>query len=92
MKLRSLLVPVLGIASLLPATAMAQPYHRTYYASHRRHVRHRRLRTVRRVAVGAAGGAAIGAVVGGGPGAAIGAVAGAGAGAIYDSHERHEGH
>lgn len=48
-------------------------------------------RTIARIGVGAAGGAAVGAVVGGGPGAAIGAVAGAGAGAIYDKHERNKG-
>lgn len=60
----------------------------------RRYVRHRRhqmRRTVKRVGIGAAGGAAIGALAGGGKGAAIGALAGAGAGAIYDAHKRHEG-
>jgi len=48
-------------------------------------------RTIRRVGIGAAGGAAIGAIAGGGPGAAIGAIAGAGAGVVYDAHERHHG-
>lgn len=57
---------------------------RRHYAAHRRHVR-----TARRVGVGAAGGAAIGALAGGGKGAAIGAAAGAGA--LYDQHKRAEG-
>jgi hypothetical protein len=93
MKLRSLLlVPMLGVATLLPTTAIAQPYQRTYYSSHRRHVRHPHRDTARRVGVTAAGGAAIGALAGGGIGAGIGAIAGAGAGYLYDRHEKHHGH
>jgi len=66
--------------------------HRTYYSSRARYLRHRRhVRTAKRVGIGAAGGAAIGALAGGGKGAAIGGIAGAGAGALYDAHKRHEG-
>ena len=61
-------------------------HHNRHQAAHRRHVR-----TAKRVGIGAAGGAAIGAIAGGGTGAAIGAVAGAGAGALYDAHKRSEG-
>jgi len=61
----------------------------------RRHVvvrrRHPVRKTIKRVGIGAAGGAAAGALIGGGPGAAIGAVAGGGAGAIYDHHEKRIG-
>ena len=49
------------------------------------------MKTVKRVGIGAAGGAAIGALAGGGKGAGIGAIAGAGAGALYDAHEKHRG-
>jgi hypothetical protein len=49
------------------------------------------MKTAKRVGIGAAGGAAIGALAGGGKGAGIGALAGAGAGALYDSHEKHRG-
>jgi outer membrane lipoprotein SlyB len=86
-------IVLLSLAGLIPAasadTTYTNPhhrYHRTVYRGHH-HIR----RTVRRVAVGAAGGAAIGAVAGGGPGAAIGAVAGGTAGAIYDHHEKTKG-
>jgi hypothetical protein len=48
--------------------------------------------TVKRVGLGAAGGAAIGALAGGGKGAGIGAIAGAGAGALYDAHQKNKGH
>jgi hypothetical protein len=69
-----------------PVPAMVR--HRTY-AQEVRHRRH--MRTAKRVGVGAAGGAAIGAIAGGGKGAGIGALAGAGAGALYDRHKRHHG-
>ncbi|HEV3202373.1 MAG TPA: YMGG-like glycine zipper-containing protein [Bryobacteraceae bacterium] len=49
------------------------------------------MRTAKRVGIGAAGGAAIGALAGGGKGAGIGAIAGAGAGALYDRHQRKHG-
>src|SRR5271165_2282850 len=84
---------LLSMASFIPAasaqtysTPPQHRYHRTVYRGHH-HIR----RTVRRVGVGAAGGAAIGAVAGGGPGAAFGAVAGGTAGALYDHHEKTEG-
>ena len=54
------------------------------------HKRH--MKTAKRVGVGAAGGAAIGALAGGGKGAGIGAIAGAGAGALYDKHQKHKEH
>jgi outer membrane lipoprotein SlyB len=93
MILRKLLVPLLAVVSLAPAPAIAQTYRHHYNksAAHRRYVRHRRHRTIRRVGIGAAGGAAIGALAGGGKGAGIGAIAGAGAGALYDQHKRHQG-
>ena len=56
-----------------------------------RRERHPVRKTIKRVGIGAAGGAAAGALIGGGPGAAIGAVAGGGAGAIYDHHEKSVG-
>jgi hypothetical protein len=94
MKLRYLLVPVLGIMSMLPATGMAQTYsQQTYYhSSHRRHARHPHRDTALRTGIGAAGGAAIGALAGGGKGAGIGAIAGAGAGFLYDRHRKNQGH
>jgi outer membrane lipoprotein SlyB len=87
----SIATALLSIATFIPAASAdqayyAQPHHRTVYRGHH-HIR----KTVKRVAVGAAGGAAIGAVAGGGPGAAIGAVAGGTAGAIYDHHEKKQG-
>ena len=64
----------------------------TRHRTRRQAIRHRRhVQTAKRVGVGAAGGAAIGALAGGGNGAAIGAGAGAGAGALYDQHEKHKG-
>ena len=102
---RSFAIPFLAIASFLPVTTIAaqgiQPavYHPSTHNAvaidvvyRRYHRRHRVRRTIKRVGIGAAGGAAIGAVAGGGPGAAIGAIAGGGAGAIYDQHERNKGH
>jgi outer membrane lipoprotein SlyB len=89
----SIATALLSIASFAPAASadttyynQRPRYHRTVYRGHH-HIR----RTVRRVAIGAAGGAAIGAIAGGGPGAAIGAIAGGGAGAIYDHHEKTKG-
>jgi len=78
-----------------PAGAMVQHVthrhyvHRTANRSAARHKRH--MRTAKRVGVGAAGGAAIGALAGGGKGAGIGAAAGGGAGVLYDAHKRHQG-
>ena len=57
-----------------------------YRYSHRRR-RHRHHKAAKRIGLGAAGGAAIGAVAGGGKGALIGGAAGAGAGALYNKHE-----
>ena len=79
-------------AGLLLGTAapsFAVTHHRTYrqYIRHKRHVN-----TAKRVGIGAAGGAAIGALAGGGKGAGIGAIAGAGAGALYDAHQKNHGH
>jgi outer membrane lipoprotein SlyB len=89
----SIATALLSIASFVPAASADTTYynqhpryHRTVYRG-RHHIR----KTVRRVAIGAAGGAAIGAIAGGGPGAAIGAIAGGGAGAIYDHHEKTKG-
>jgi uncharacterized protein YcfJ len=64
----------------------------THYRTHHQYVQHRRhMKTAKRVGVGAAGGAAIGALAGGGKGAGIGALAGAGAGLLYDRHRKHHG-
>lgn len=81
---------LLAMTALAPAVSADTYYahrHRTVYRG-RHHIR----RTVKRVGVGAAGGAAIGALAGGGTGAAVGAVAGGAAGAIYDHHEKEHGH
>lgn len=73
------------------APSVAAVHH--HYRSRRRRIRHKRhVNTARRIGIGAAGGAAIGALAGGGKGAGIGAVAGAGAGALYDAHQKHRGH
>jgi outer membrane lipoprotein SlyB len=89
----TLATALLSIASFIPAASADQTYyapnHRYHHTVYRGH--HHIRRTVRRVAVGAAGGAVIGALAGGGPGAAIGAVAGGTAGAIYDHHEKTKG-
>ena len=88
----SIATALISIASLIPGAASAATYsenhrpHRTVYRG-RHHIR----KTVKRVGVGAAGGAAVGALAGGGTGAAIGAVAGGGAGAVYDHHEKSKG-
>ena len=90
---KSLATVVLALGSLIPASA-APAYHE--YHHHYRHTvyrgHHHIRKTVKRVGIGAAGGAAIGALAGGGTGAAIGALAGGGAGAIYDHHEKAHGH
>ena len=90
---KSLAVGLLSLMSFIPAASAQtyyhryhRTYHRTVYSGHH-HIR----KTVKRVGIGAAGGAAIGALAGGGTGAAIGAVAGGGAGAIYDHHEKTKG-
>ena len=108
--LRSLVIPVLTIASFIPLASAGDglvpvspaiyhpgPDHQTvienasdsysrgtYYRQHRRHRHHK---AAKRIGLGAAGGAAIGAVAGGGKGALIGGAAGAGAGALYNKHE-----
>ena len=66
--------------------ARARARARARYIRHKRHVN-----TAKRVGIGAAGGAAIGALAGGGKGAAIGGIAGAGAGVLYDSHQKNRG-
>ena len=72
----------------------AQPaYAVTRYRTHSQYVRHKRhVKTAKRVGIGAAGGAAIGALAGGGKGAAIGGIAGAGAGLLYDQYQKHHHH
>jgi hypothetical protein len=65
----------------------------TYYRTRHDYVQHKRhVKTAKRVGIGAAGGAAIGALAGGGKGAAIGGLAGAGAGLLYDRYKKHHGH
>jgi len=83
--LTAVLCSGLFFGSTAPSLALTHHY-RTY----RQYVKHkRRMKTIKRVAIGTAGGAAIGALAGGGKGGAIGAIAGAGAGALYDAHEKH---
>ena len=72
--------------------AMNQNQTRPHYVQHSASTKHKRhMKTAKRVGVGAAGGAAIGALAGGGKGAAVGAAAGAGAGALYDRHKKRKG-
>src|SRR5215510_16416964 len=74
------------------AGAVIYPQTRHHYVQRSASSRHKRhMKTAKRVGVGAAGGAAIGALAGGGKGAGIGAIAGAGAGALYDAHKKHKG-
>jgi outer membrane lipoprotein SlyB len=73
-----------------PGMAITHRYHRRVSARYVRHRRH--MKTAKRIGIGAAGGAAVGALAGGGKGAGIGALVGAGAGALYDRHEKHHGH
>ena len=91
--MRSCCVAVLALASLAPVasadTTYYAPHHQVIYRHHRE--RHPVRKTIKRVGIGAAGGAAIGALAGGGKGAAIGALAGGAAGAIYDHHEKRRG-
>src|ERR1700730_6081362 len=83
---------LLGSASPSFAATYVHRRTRSSYAARNRYIRHkRRVNTAKRVGIGAAGGAAIGALAGGGKGAAIGGIAGAGAGALYDSHEKNRG-
>jgi hypothetical protein len=94
---KQLLGAVLSAALLMgaaePAGAVIQQPTRHHYVKRSTSSRHKRhMKTVKRVGVGAAGGAAIGALAGGGKGAGIGAIAGAGAGALYDRHQKHKGH
>ncbi len=67
----------------------ATPRQRAQDAQRARH--RRRMKTAKRVGIGAAGGAAVGALAGHGKGAAVGAAAGAGAGALYDRNKRKKG-
>ena len=69
------------------AAPVALAHETSSYHYYKRRAHHK---TMKRVAVGAAGGAVVGALVGHGKGAGIGAVAGAGAGYLYDRHKRHE--
>jgi hypothetical protein len=81
----------LGAAGQADAAVIHQRA-RHHYVQRSSSVKHKRhMKTVKRVGVGAAGGAAIGALAGGGKGAGIGALAGAGAGALYDRHQKHKG-
>jgi uncharacterized protein YcfJ len=89
------LIPAIAGGSYTPVTSavyhpgldhQSAPVMRVDYRR-RVHRRHRRRRAARRIRLGAAGGAAIGAVAGGGKGALIGGAAGAGAGALYNKHE-----
>jgi uncharacterized protein YcfJ len=75
----------LALGTMVPANAMTY-VQRQHYIQHRRH-----MKTLKRVGVGAAGGAAIGAIAGGGKGAGIGALVGGGAGYLFDRHKKHEG-
>jgi len=87
----------LGASGQAGATTNYQPVRHHYVqrsasVRHQRYLRHKRhMDTIRRVGLGAAGGAAIGALAGGGKGAGIGAIAGAGAGALYDAHRKDQG-
>ena len=79
------LIATLAVGSSLLGTGYAAE-HRVTPAQHRAHKK-----TAKRVGVGAAGGAAIGALAGGGKGAAIGALAGGGGGYLYDKHKKKQG-
>lgn len=92
---KKLLSMVLSAGMLFTATesAFAVTHYRNYQARRAHYLRHkRRVNTAKRVGIGAAGGAAIGALAAGGKGAAIGGIAGAGAGALFDSHQKNHGH
>jgi hypothetical protein len=88
----AVLLICLMIASAIPGGAVTYRHHHRYYSSRAAYVRHKRhMKTAKRVGIGAAGGAAVGALAGGGKGAAIGGLVGAGAGALYDRHKKHHG-
>jgi len=90
--MRNRLLTAVLSAGLLFGTA-APSFAVTHYRTYRQHIRHKRhVNTAKRVVISAAGGAAIGALAGGGIGADIGAIAGAGAGALYDTHQKNNGH
>ena len=86
---KSILSFVLAIlilfSAVAPSVANAATYRSRSYSSRA----HRK--TIKRVGIGAAGGAAIGALAGGGKGAGIGALVGGGAGYLYDRHKKHQG-
>jgi|SRR5579883_3303895 outer membrane lipoprotein SlyB len=93
-------MPVVAGESYTPVTSavyhpafehQAVPVTRVDYRYSHRRRRHRRHQAAKRIGLGAAGGAAVGALAGGGKGAAIGAAAGAGAGALYNKHEQDKG-
>jgi hypothetical protein len=87
---KRLLTAVLSTGLLFSSAA---PSVAATYRTQAQAIRHRRhMKTVKRVGIGAAGGAAVGALAGGGKGAGIGALVGAGAGALYDRHQKHHGH
>jgi hypothetical protein len=88
---RFLSVAALTIASLAPAAMPAEAYVVRHHRYAHNRERHPVRKSVKRIGIGAAGGAATGALIGGGPGAAIGAVAGGTAGAVYDHHEKRIG-
>ncbi len=82
-----------GLLFSTAAPGLAVTHHYRTRRHSRSYVRHKRhMKTIKRVGIGAAGGAAIGALAGGGKGGAIGAIAGAGAGALYDQHRKDHGH
>jgi hypothetical protein len=102
----SLAITALTFSGFLPSAVAQTPIQSAVYhptadshttvtkvAEYRRHRRRRHgvRKTAKRVGIGAAGGAAVGALAGGGTGAAIGALAGGGAGAVYDHHEKKKG-
>ena len=78
------LVTCLVVSSTFAGSGFANAA--TTPAQHRAHKK-----TAKRVVVGAAGGAAIGALAGGGKGAAIGAAVGGGGGYLYDRHKKKRG-
>jgi len=87
---KRLLTSILSVGLLFGTAAPGLAVTARYSRAHARYVRHRRrMRTLKRVGIGAAGGAAIGAIAGGGKGAGIGAIAGAGGGYLYDRLKRH---
>ena len=91
--MRKRLLAATLFSGLLMGTAAPSVAAVSHHRSYRSRIRHKRhVNTARRVGIGAAGGAAIGALAGGGKGAGIGAIAGAGAGALYDAHQKHKGH